>query len=377
MEAIYLKKPRYVVDDESKVVWVDIGKVGEYTLHPGMSIFWSATSETHFIEEKNLLVANVFDAVRNFKAFAELGEYVSIKSKHGDDGNTYGEVVGMRYDGTALQSGLLFISQSTRERYNDGLLRQYSPSIVRNYLHVHSGAVLNFAIEEVSFTSDAHQRNLRDPFETNAGLTLSKEGSKMENVEPQQVEMQEEAIEGVEEVDGGGDAVMETLNTITAQLAMILEAVGAASASKDEAETGAEQPAGPVAEMQGEIASLRKRLAKSEDDQIRQVVAAAGITDDVEHFVSLARTNKKLFDKTVELCKCQEVAQTNQQAPIGLPIGFMETGSKDLDPVKLAKQAYTDGVTAGTLTPFLKQRHALAFSNAVRAELKKLQATEG
>lgn len=343
------------------IIWADIGKLNSITAHPTFSLYWTLNEPTSFDDERNIMTLNALTTVLNYKKMVESGNYVPLKREHANDGLTYGEVVGMRIDREYVQAGFIASNEQTRAEYNAGLIRQVSPAVQRNFLDPHTLEELAGVIVEVSYTSDAHQRNLRDLKATNV-LNMSKEGTTM---------AAEPLMEAPEE-QGENTDVQGQLDAMQATLAMILEAVtGDVSENTTEMDEDSEN-----ARLSRHIQDLEKQVASYQDKITRNEIEAAGVDSavDIDALVKLSRVSPELYTQALQLCSCR-MGTSPVQEPIGngAPAPSLNSNSERPDIASLARKAKDEGVKSSNVTQFLKDNSvSLSFRNEFRDALKKL-----
>ena len=320
-------------------VWIDAYKMGSKVYHSGGDV--EITPE--FAES----------LTRNFRVLKSRGYSVTFLREHGRvDSFVYGDVVDTRIQDGWLSLAVAMTRDEEKKAYNEGILREFSPGFSMNWQDPHTGEMMGPTLLEVSFTSMAHQRNLRAPTDINPGVVLSGHPMffKEDNMAVKKLAA-EELPEVVEE-----KKVEMTEPTLVDIAAMLTELLALAKpAEVEETELMSDDKEDPTVKMSARIAQL-------EGDNVRLELSARGIKGEiVADLILLSAVNRQLYVKTVK-------ALAAPQAEIGV------TGQTATHVKFSAKDVAAAAVAAGQaghgrLAAFVAINHPEFKINDVRAAL--------
>ena len=141
-------------------VWIDAYKMGSTVYHSSGDV--EITPE--FAES----------ITRNFRVLKSRGYRVTFLREHGRvDSFVYGDAVDTRIKDGWLSLAVEMTRREEKDAYNDGIMREFSPGFSMNWRDPHTNEEMGPTLLEISFTSMAHQRNLRVPTDINPGVVLS------------------------------------------------------------------------------------------------------------------------------------------------------------------------------------------------------------
>jgi hypothetical protein len=328
------------------MVWIDAYKLGSTVHHPQGDI--EITPE----------FANAI--VKNFRLLTSRGYHVTFLREHGRvDSFVYGDITDVRIKDGYVTCAVDMTRDEEKEAYNSGILREYSPGFSMNWTDPHTGEELGPVLLELSFTSQAYQKNLRIPQDINPGVVLSGHpfftnsyGEK--NMATKKVNLAAEELP--EEVKlAEGEPTM-------ADLLARIEALEAAAGPKEAEEV---EMAYEDEEKDGEIAKLSAIVHSLQADKTRMELSAAGIKGDVvPSLVQLSRTDAKLYAATVKMLS------SKPQPSIGT-MGEVET-TVHLSAADVAAEAVKAGKSGpGHLAVFVAEKFPSFEIKNVRAALNK------
>jgi hypothetical protein len=325
------------------MVWIDAYKLGSTVHHPQGDI--EITPE----------FANAI--VKNFRLLTSRGYHVTFLREHGRvDSFVYGDITDVRIKDGYVTCAVDMTRDEEKQAYNDGILREYSPGFSMNWTDPHTGEELGPVLLELSFTSQAYQKNLRIPQDINPGVVLSghplftRQGVTM----AKKIDLAEEAPKEEEK--------MEMAEPTMADLLARIEALEAAAGPKEAEEV---EMAYEDEEKDGEIAKLSAIVHSLQADKTRMELSAAGIKGDVvPSLVQLSRTDAKLYAATVKMLS------SKPQPSIGT-MGEVET-TVHLSAADVAAEAVKAGKSGpGHLAVFVAEKFPSFEIKNVRAALNK------
>jgi hypothetical protein len=320
-------------------VWIDAYKMGSTVYHSGGDVE---------------ITPEFADSItRNFRVLKSRGYSVTFLREHGRvDSFVYGDVVDTRIKDGWLSLAVAMTRDEEKKAYNEGILREFSPGFSMNWQDPHTGEMMGPTLLEISFTSMAHQRNLRVPTDINPGVVLSGHPMffKEDNMAVKKLAA-EELPEVVEEKKV--EMAEPTLVDIAAMLTELLAL--AKPAEVEETELMSDDKEDPTVKMSARIAQL-------EGDNVRLELSARGIKGDiVADLIQLSAVNRPLYVKTVKALAAPqaEIGVTGQTAT------HVKFSAKDV-----AAAAVAAGQTGhGRLAAFVAINHPEFGINEVRAAL--------
>jgi hypothetical protein len=324
------------------MVWIDAYKLGSTVHHPQGDI--EITPEF------------ASTIVKNFRLLTSRGYHVTFLREHGRvDSFVYGDITDVRIKDGYVTCAVEMTRDEEKEAYNSGILREYSPGFSMNWTDPHTGEELGPVLLELSFTSQAYQKNLRIPQDINPGVVLSghplftRQGDTM----AKKIDLAEEAPKEEEK--------MEMAEPTLSDLLARIEALETSLAPKEEEEVEMAMED----EKDGEIAKLSAIVHSLQADKTRMELSAAGIKGDVvPSLVQLSRTDSKLYAATVKMLS------SKPQPSIGT-MGEVET-TVHLSAADVAAEAVKAGKAGpGHLAVFVKEKFPSFEINTVRAALNK------
>ena len=318
------------------IAWIDFHKIGS-------SVYTDDGDRVDITEDY------ARQMVANFYACKERGYAVPVLRNHGrDDSWIYGDVVEMRVDGEHLQAGVEFTRQEEKDAFNEGLMREFSPGFDTDWLDPHTGERMGPTMLELSFTGLGYQRNLRSPQDSNP-VQLSARRL-MFNLSTKEASMADDVIGGIEERMTRLEAMVEEmLANMTAPEEMMEEDVEVEEEMMEDEEK----------------LEMSKRIQFLEDQLIRADIQKAGVTEDVDSLVKLARVDRKLFGSMLKKLSRRE------QTEIG-SMGAAETSAPGESVESVAKAAKAAGQAGhGKLALFLSANYP-TFVNRINDVRKHL-----
>jgi hypothetical protein len=273
-------------------IWIDVFKRGEVYI----------PKEDGEVKSIPLTVELFRSIIANFELMSAVGKPPKVQKAHGEDGYNYGDVVRWRIDATddveVLQAFITLKHPEDRERYNLGMIQQFSPGFHLNYMRTDTGERIGPHVFDVSMVTRAHQENLRDPKDINPGVFLS-----AQHTEAATMAAEEENTFNAEEACS---AMAETLSAVVERLS----ALEAMIQKEEDEEMSAEPSEG------GESEALSARIVELEDQNTRLSLSAYDIDEDeVTHLVSLKRADSALF--SAHVAKLPKKSTQTVQAEIG------------------------------------------------------------
>ena len=327
------------------MVWIDAYKLGSTVHHPQGDI--EITPE----------FANTI--VKNFRLLTSRGYHVTFLREHGRvDSFVYGDVTDVRIKDGYITCAVDMTRDEEKEAYNSGILREYSPGFSMNWTDPHTGEELGPVLLELSFTSQAYQKNLRIPQDINPGVVLS--GHPMFTTSHGEIMAIKKVNLAAEEMPEEEVKLAEGEPTMADLLARI-EALEAANAPKEEEEVEMAYED----EKDDKIAQLSAAVQSLQADKTRMELSAAGIKGDVvPSLVQLSRTDSKLYAATVKMLS------SKPQPSIGT-MGEVET-TVHLSAADVAAEAVKAGKAGpGHLAVFVQEKFPSFDINTVRNALNK------
>ena len=324
-----------------KLAWIDFHKVQS-------SVYTEDGDQVDITEEY------AESMVRNFYACKDKGYAVPLIRNHGrEDSWIYGDVVEVRVSEGMLQAGVMFTDETAKEAFNDGRMREFSPGFSTDWTDPHTGEKMGPTLLELSFTGLGYQRNLRAPQQANP-VQLSHKlmfNFSMETV------MSEETKDEV--------SIEERMTRLEAKLDEVMSKF--ASEPDEEMMADGEEEE----EMQDdEKEEMSRRIQHLEDQLVKTQIVNAGVKDDVEGLVKLARIDAKLFASTLK-----KLARTSQTEIGVMGVADTNVSLTAIDAEYVAKAAKKSGADApGKLTLFLSKNHPsfVERTQEVRAAIRKL-----
>jgi len=322
------------------VVWIDAYKMGSKVYHSSGNI--------------EITLEFAASITRNFRVLKSRGYSVTFLREHGRvDSFVYGDVVDTRVQEGWLSLAVVMTRDEERKAYNEGILREFSPGFSMDWQDPHTGEMMGPTLLEVSFTSMAHQRNLRVPNDINPGVVLSNQHPMLYlegNVTVKKLAAEELPEVAKEETI---EMAEPTLVDIAAMLTELLAL--ARPAEVDATELISDDKEDPTVKMSARIAQL-------EGDNVRLELSARGIKGDiVADLILLSAVNRPLYVKTVKALAAPqaEIGVTGQAAT------HVKFSAKDV-----ALAAVAAGQTGhGRLAAFVAINHPEFKINDVRAAL--------
>ena len=323
------------------MVWIDAYKLGSTVHHPQGDI--EITPE----------FANTI--VKNFRLLTSRGYHVTFLREHGRvDSFVYGDITDVRIKDGYVTCAVEMTRDEEKQAYNSGILREYSPGFSMNWTDPHTGEELGPVLLELSFTSQAYQKNLRIPQDINPGVVRS--GHPL---------FTRQGVTMAKKIDLAEDAPLEENMKLAegeptmADLLARIEALEAASAPKEEKEVEMAMED----EKDDKIAQLSAAVQNLQADKTRMELSAAGIKGDVvPSLVQLSRTDAKLYAATVKMLS------SKPQPSIGT-MGEVET-TVHLSAADVAAEAVKAGKAGpGHLAVFVSRNHPDFDINDVRNAL--------
>jgi hypothetical protein len=330
-----------------KIAWIDFHKIGE-------SVYTEDGDRVDITQEY------ADQMVKNFRYCLSRGYSVPLIRNHGrDDSYVYGDLLDMRIEGEWIQAGATFTRPQEQQAFDEGIMREFSPGFDQDWLDPHTGKRIGPTLLELSFCSLGYQRNLRAPEQPESQMakqylhTMSNNNLQFSTPtqEPKMAETTEVTVE--ERMTKLEAAVEEILAKLTEPDEEMMDEPDEEMAVEDE-----------------EKKEMSRRIQHLEDQLVKTQITNAGVKDDVEGLVKLARIDAKLFASTLK-----KLARTSQ-TEIGV-MGVADTSISltAIDAEYVAKAAKKSGADApGKLTLFLSKNHPsfVERTQEVRAAIRKL-----
>lgn len=310
-----------------KIVWCDIGEIGStvYSVDPPFDITY---------EMADSAIQAHYEIT---KPESGTGYEIPMAYRHKDTGLVFGLVREMRIFDGKLQAGLEILDSGLKQAYNEGTLRQFSPSWSLDFVHPSTGKQYMAVIDEVSFTSFPAQWNLRAMPELNETRLSMQLTNPIKNARNEM------------------DELLQELKSLKKMIASLMS--DEASKAPDMADE--EEPKENVADMadpekeegeekeqdfadgeddseeKKELSMLRAKVQKLEDDKLRVELSAKGVDEGaIDTLVKLNREGSSSYKAVYKMAIDAAAAPQEKGA----------TGTLQNDFDVLIDQAKADGV---------------------------------
>ena len=300
----------------------------------------------------------------SFDRFTE-HRHPPVLRKHENDGLAWGAIV----DLTTAKAGTGFDIDNTIEKpgiwaiiapapplwrlWRDGLIRDWSPGVIKEFRSRHSDEVFHHLLREVSFVSMGHQHNTDTPLPSM--LTMGDEGFVQGFTDIKEHEMAKEKDMQDDDKNYEDGDVMSAIEALGAQVGGLIERLDQLEerlddAEEDDSDDDAEEPADmktpadtpEQSEMGDEVAAqmsaYEERILQMEDqlkrakmerirDKARAEIAQRGIEledSEADDMIQLACTDHEAFSAALNIIERNTKSEKTQKSQ---RFNFSEVGT--------------------------------------------------